>query len=523
MRYFFFWIILFPPLVSAQNTNLSQSRIFDGEPFIAVNPSDAQHMVVAWMGFEPGQQFVIHTRATFDAGKTWSGPVLIPHEKLGYSSPDPCLAFGPQGRVHLSYIDFNPGIDSGEVYVRTTVDGGLSWGPAAFVIGMRSDPGSKPIDRPWMVVDRSGGPNDGNVYVTTMNLAFGGGVPPPYHVYITRSTDGGASFQPWRYLDSANFEVGSILAAPMPTPAMSSTGMLQIVYPTYVLRASRFPRYILATSTDGGLGFSYREILEYREGTPDSLSKKGYLLRVNPANDQHLVFCYLGAPNGDTDVFLRESLDGGLTWSNAMRVNDDPALVPRVQDMIWADFDLDGDLVVVWRDRRTGMGNTYEAASETWAAVKRKNQPSFEPNFRVSDALIPYDSVLTSAGNDFMCVKLMNDTLNAVWGDTRDGNINIWFQRMGLDGTVMSRQQLGRGSLPSVKVYPNPAQEEVTVSGIHLKHIHLMDLSGKLVLEKKLVNQPNEFSLLLANISPGMYQIVVEDKLGKVVQKLEIK
>ncbi|VAX17398.1 hypothetical protein MNBD_IGNAVI01-1196 [hydrothermal vent metagenome] len=33
-----------------QNQNLSDGNIFDGEPFIAVDPLNPQHMVVAWTG-----------------------------------------------------------------------------------------------------------------------------------------------------------------------------------------------------------------------------------------------------------------------------------------------------------------------------------------------------------------------------------------------------------------------------------------------------------------------------------------
>ena len=42
-----------------------------------------------------------------------------------------------------------------------------------------------------------------------------------------------------------------------------------------------------------------------------------------------------------------------------------------------------------------------------------------------------------------MCVAVENDTLNAVWGDTRNGKLNIWFQRMSLqNGTVNSIQNI---------------------------------------------------------------------------------
>ena len=40
----------------AQNINLSEGLFFEGEPFIALNPNDNQHLVVAWMGFKLGEK-----------------------------------------------------------------------------------------------------------------------------------------------------------------------------------------------------------------------------------------------------------------------------------------------------------------------------------------------------------------------------------------------------------------------------------------------------------------------------------
>ena len=52
-----------------------------------------------------------------------------------------------------------------------------------------------------------------------------------------------------------------------------------------------------------------------------------------------------------------------------------------MQDLVWADFDEDGDLVISWRDRRNGDEGTYETASEIWAAFRDKDELVFSPNF----------------------------------------------------------------------------------------------------------------------------------------------
>ncbi|MBL4656958.1 MAG: exo-alpha-sialidase [Flavobacteriales bacterium] len=180
----------------AQNDNISSGFIFDGEPYLAVNPSNSQHMVVAWMGFVLGNYISIRTRVTTDGGSTWNNIVNIPHAVAGYGSADPSIGFDGNGNVYLTYVDYKAATLTGAVYCVKSSDGGLTWAPEVEVVNANADGAQYPVDRPWIAVDRSGGSNDGNIYVTTMNPNIFGPVPPPYNPYFIRSTDGGATFDP---------------------------------------------------------------------------------------------------------------------------------------------------------------------------------------------------------------------------------------------------------------------------------------------------------------------------------------
>ncbi|MDX1652776.1 MAG: hypothetical protein R3277_09815 [Brumimicrobium sp.] len=57
-------ILCFYGVLNAQNLNISTGLVFEGEPFIAINPNNNQHLVVAWMGFKLGQEIVIKTKET---------------------------------------------------------------------------------------------------------------------------------------------------------------------------------------------------------------------------------------------------------------------------------------------------------------------------------------------------------------------------------------------------------------------------------------------------------------------------
>jgi hypothetical protein len=65
---------------------------------------------------------------------------------------------------------------------------------------------------------------------------------------------------------------------------------------------------------------------------------------------------YIDERNGDTDVFLLASRDGGKTWAAPVRVNDDPK--GAAQMFTWMAVDpVDGSVNVVFHDRR-GLSGT---------------------------------------------------------------------------------------------------------------------------------------------------------------------
>ncbi len=486
----------------AQNTNISTGFIFDGEPFLAANPNNPQHLVVAWMGFVPLQNVCIKTKVSFNGGVSWSNTVVIPHTHSSFTSADPSLAFDNAGNVFVAYIDFNKSNDTGLVYIRKSTNGGISWGNPVQAIHTDDDPGKMPVDRPWMVIDRSGGTYDGNIYITSMNPEIFGQIPPPYHPYFTRSTDGGNSFHALRYLDTTNWLSGSQILQAMPTPDVAANGTFYAIYPSYVALQNPLPQFILARSTNGGASFTHNSVYASAVTFNDPLAKKGYLLRCNPANTQHVAFFFLSTLHGDADVFMLESTNGGNTWQAPKRINDDQIGNDRMQDLVWADFNTSGHLAVAWRDRRNAPASTYTTSSEIWAAVRHKDSVNFSPNFTISDAAPAYDTVLSGSGNDFMSLQFVHDTLHAVWGDVRTGKLNIWYQRLDVKGKLLSKELLSSEDVPQVKIFPNPTAENVFIQAHALQHITIYDASGKI-----LYSQPaseNSFTFSLQGLPKGL-------------------
>jgi hypothetical protein len=468
--------------LNAQNVNISGGSVFDGEPFVIVNPQNPQNIVIAWMGYKWLNKIVIKSRSSFDGGDSWSQAIDMGHDQDGFTSADPSMAFDKSGNLFLTYVDYNKEEAVGGVFIRKSSDGGLTWQQQVKVIDMDDDPAKKPIDRPWVAIDTSDGVYQGYIYVTTMNAK---GAQAQFHPYLSRSFDGGQTWEPWSYIDDIDWYSGSIIMQPMPTPIVSSQGGLSIIYPSWVFTQNFLPQYLLANSTDGGDTFAYNTVFESDQGVSDSLAKKGYLIKSNPVDPQNMVFVYLSKQFGDADIVLIETTDGGNSWSDAIRLNDDEAASGKMQDMLWASYDIDGDLIVCWRDRRNSPDTGYIAASEFYAAFRDKDSVNFSSNFSLSDSIISYHDILSLSGNDFMCIDLKNDTLNAVRGEARDDqSLNIWFQRMDVDEGIVSLVRKIANESVGPLVYPVPADNYFKIESKNINSFQLYDLNGSLLLNR---------------------------------------
>lgn len=457
---FFLLILAFSKVAFGQNTLVSNANIFEGEPSITLNPQNPQHLIAAWMGFQFGQKITIKSSVSMNGGTTWSMPIYQPHETAGNSSADVSLGFGPNGDAFMCYIDYdNVGFTQGKIVVRKSSDGGLTWGPAVEAVNISDCPGKLCVDRPWMVIDPSPGPQT-IIYVTSMNADQPALITPPYNPYVTVSIDGGQTFMNPRYLDTLNFLAGSSIPQPMPTPAIDGNGRFYAVYPSYLVAQSPYPRQILAFSDHSGIDMNHQVAYQgVNIGVSNSQFKRAGKLLADEAHAGHLAYCFLTEQNDQSDVYVMETNDAGLTWGAMQRVNQDPIGNNRVQDLVWADFNLSGDLVVTWRDRRNAPADGYSQPSEIYAAVKFYGNPAFTTDYPISSTVAAHDSVLEGSGNDFMSVVFYGDTCYAVWGDVRSGTLKIYLNKWNVHTQSGSIHEVPSAS--NVLLYPNPVYDVV--------------------------------------------------------------
>lgn len=507
---------VFTFMARSQNQNISKGNLFEGEPYLAINPKHPERMVVAWMGFvfRHGSALSIKVKTSLDAGKTWGSAVVMPHMSPTWKSADPSMGYDENGNLFLCYIDYREDPDSGGVYVLKSTDDGRTWGNPVQAINAMVDTAELPLDRPWMAVS----PKGDRIYLTTKPAPW---IPAPNRAYYTWSNDGGNSFKPIKFLDSTGYFIGTQIAEPMASTGAAGQAMLS-VYPSFVPSQSVFARYILAKSNNPDQGFKYTVIYNASSGVGNDSAKLGYRLLTHPKDTMKMGFAFYRANNNDIDIYFTSSDDGGSNWTTPIKVNDDLAGTGIMQDMVWGQIDDKGNTLLTWRDRRKSGMAGYQRDFQIYGALKPADSAFFRTNFIISDSTEPYTNILNQSGNDFMGSELKRDSFYAVWGSTRDGSLDIYFAKGPIESPVSNRILIPMEK-PDMECYPNPAQDflSIKIKGISKGQLTLIDMDGKIVRSQEWVQFPEAW--YVGDLSKGAYLLLSESELGIHTKKILIQ
>ena len=500
------------------NINISNTNLFGGEPYLAVNPTNNQNLVAAWMDivFINGGFFMtIKTRASFDGGNSWSATFNQPHMSPTYGSADPSMGFNSSGLLYLSYIDYREAPDSGGIYVTRSANGGLSWDTPSMAFDMYDHPTQRPIDRPWMVVDKSGTSSDGTVYITTKPAPW---INPPSRNYYKVSTDNGITWSAIANVDGGIHLVGSSISQPLAAPAVTVGGDFVAVYPSYVSSQNPLPSFYLATSDDQGQTFNYQTVYYGVPANSNQNFKKGYQLLTHPSDATKMTFLTVEASNGDADIICRNTIDAGANWSTVSRINDDAIGNGMAQDMVWGSYNETGNLVVTWRDRRnSNVSDFWGAGYDFYYAVSTDNGQTFAQNNKISSQFIPFDSLISENGNDFMSNVYRGDTLCTVWGDTRSGKMQIYFTKtIASTNTTIGVSELNKDSY-NWTVSPNPTSDylKLEFQDNSFRIITIIDEIGRKVWNG--TANKKEVEVSLTGVSKGTYLVIVGEEFRKII------
>lgn len=495
------FLLAFSSSAFSQNINTSNYLFGDMEPYIAINPTNENNLIGAWMRITGFTQVTIAVSRSTDGGTTWSTPILMPHIVSTFTHADVSIVFSTTGKAFISYIDYSNTLDSGCVMIANSVDNGATWSTPTIAINS-AEHSTRPIDRPWLAIDNSGGSYNGRLYLTSKNPEEFS----PNHVWFKYSADEGLTWSTLKQIDS--IPVG--LVPSMGNIAIGADGAINISYLSYDVASSIFLRVLMVKSTDGGSHFNAATVIGNftTANTINDTLQFSMTLSANPTNASNLIFTYTDGLTGDADIVSRSSNDGGATWSLPLTINDDGLANGVEQDMSWAGFAPNGTYAVAWRDRRNA-GTTAVDPFEIHAALSNDGGSTFKPNYNLSSALSP--DIPVEKGNDFIGVALGSNYLHVNWSDNRTGNYEIFTNKETLENltSVASTQ----AHPLRVKLFPNPVKNFFTIELDHVWNniqFIIFNQEGKIIQQEARMNC-NQFTVDCISLPAGSYFIKISN------------
>ncbi len=335
----------------------SGSTIFvnaEVEPYIAVNPANAENIVGAWQQdrWSDGGAHGLVAGFSFDGGATW-GETPLPFsacaDGLGYErASDPWVSIGPDGTAYAVSISFNHSNNGNSVAAAVSSDGGKTWTNLSVIIAdnepttqffndkesVTADPSKAGVA--YAVWDRLQSPT-GNPYANLHTAAFRG------PAYFSKTTNGGHTWSPPQVIvntSSRQQTIGNQIVVDPVTGALYD--FFDLITPPFSVTAFKVA---FIKSTDGGNTWTKPQVIANLRTVFVTDPNTGQAIRtgdiipepaIDPA-DGHLYVVWQDSRfNGGhyDEVALSASTDGGETWSAPIRVNTPtgrPAFTPMAR------------------------------------------------------------------------------------------------------------------------------------------------------------------------------------------------
>jgi hypothetical protein len=318
------------------------------EPRADVNPTNSSNIVGVYQQdrWDDGGARGLVSSWTKDGGATWH-PVVIPgisacSGNLDYDrASDPWDSFAPNGDLYAISLSFNAFSLHNAIFVSKSTNGGESWGAP---IAVAADD-TNGLDKQSITAD----PFDSNfVYATWDRFLSPPGFPPSdqgrFHAasyvqqaFFSRTTNGGASWEPPRVLFNPGTQAGTIgnIITVLPDRTLVDGFVLFANHKRSIRGAS----IAVVRSTDLGVTWSKKAIQiapidagfpgPFDPDHPDLLIRGGELpdFAVDRTSGK-LYAVWEDDPTGIDSILYSESADGGLTWSAPVKINQTPTSIP---------------------------------------------------------------------------------------------------------------------------------------------------------------------------------------------------
>jgi hypothetical protein len=428
------------------------------------------HTTDVWLGFH----------LSFDGGTTWFGPPPFPNgyntfvpgfptdtSPEGVASPlkgldasgDPVVRFDADGNlfvvgiafnrnfdkedrpvdnlVYVARYDFTPGTpatastpnEAGTpphfTYVRTTV---TDRGAVGFAVPGPFGFAGTFTDKEWFEIDLNSSdesPCAGFLYETHTNFHGVFGSSP---IVFTRSTNGGVSFSNPRVISTGGSSASSF--AQGTDIAVAPDGTIHVAYNSFdrstgqatiaAVRSTNCGKHWTKPVTVSSISDPQAPGVAFRTPT--------FAFLATDDSNPNIVYAAYQSFEGDYDIYVRRSTNGGATWGAAVQVNEDPGARHQIFPTIEVS---NGALHVAWYDFRNSATPINEALDVFYACTNCDGltYPTFSHNVRVSDVSHNPQCRMFGGGSaafhgDYIELDARFDGTNhqvaVAWADNRD-------------------------------------------------------------------------------------------------------
>jgi hypothetical protein len=415
------------------------------EPSIAVNPLDPKQMVIGWRQFET---VISNFRQagigyTTDEGQTWTFPGPI--DPMTFRS-DPVLDADSSGTIYYNSLTSNAGLYTCRVFRSNT--GGASWDA-----GVEAQGG----DKQWMAIDRSGGVGSGNIY-SFWTANYSSCMPG----FFTRSTDAGNSYENCVVVDGNPFW-GTLTVGNQGELYIAGAGSGDGIMVTRSSNAKIPGASVTWDFTSQAYMDGY--ITSAPEVNPVGLLGQAYIdvdRSDGPGRGNiYVLASMVRLSNGDPgDVMFAKSMDGGYTWSEPLRINNDPtdfhhqwfgtmSVAPNGRiDVVWLDTRNDPDLNIM-----SALYYCYSTdQGETWS-INKQLSDIFDPH-----AGWPQQSKM----GDYFDMESDNAGAHLAWANTLNGEQDVYYTRI-LPSIVAVPEKTGTRESLILENMPNPFRDKTRI------------------------------------------------------------
>ena len=410
-------LFILPSAVLTQFKNVKVNSINNSpeEVSIAINPRHPNNLVA---GANINNYYF-----SFDGGNTWTNKEIADSKNGVWG--DPVLIFDLNGSAyyfHLSRPSQGEWID--RIVCAKSSDGGMTFDNPGTYMGLNPP---KKQDKPWACVDYTESKWKNNIYVSwTQFDAYDSRDPKDKsNIMFSYSSDAGTSWSNALRINSISGDcIDSSLSTEGAVPCNGPNGEIYVGW-------SFNNKLIFDRSTDGGLTWLDEDIIAgdqiggWAYDIPGLYRCNGLPVTCcdisNSAYRGNIYINFTDIRNGanDADVFIIRSSDGGFTWSDAIRVNDDPEMNGKQQFMSWMSVDpVTGSIYVLYYDRRDHSDNS----TDVYLARSTDGGSTFV-NTRISEKPFTPDKYVFFG--DYICVNAYNDFAACIWQRMDSGKLSV--------------------------------------------------------------------------------------------------